>query len=209
MLGPSFSPSIARMPGPTSSQSRYQRRPWRRAWWNRDRSAERAASSASAAAAGARRRRRSRWARRARRRQRSTSTRIARGKRHRAREPRRRSGRTAARRTAACRSPRTRPRGDPKLGEEAQHLRIGIRDARERSAGADVERLQALGGALLDLSSRVGIGSPCGSWVGSPSLAAISSSSSSESTCSSTSASAWTRSQGTPRLSTRYSSSRR
>ena len=43
-----------------------------------------------------------------------------------------------------------------------------------------------------------GIGSPCGSCVGWPSLAAISASSSSERTCSSTSASWCTRSHGTP-----------
>src|SRR5581483_4016266 len=44
-------------------------------------------------------------------------------------------------------------------------------------------------------NSIVGIGSPCGSTVGLPSLAAISCSRSSERTCSSTSASSWTRSQ--------------
>jgi hypothetical protein len=41
MLGPSFSPSIARIPGPTSNHIRYQRRPWRRALCTRKRSRER------------------------------------------------------------------------------------------------------------------------------------------------------------------------
>src|SRR5579862_7922786 len=45
MLGPSFSPSIARIPGPRSSHSRYQRRPPRRASCTRERSCERATSS--------------------------------------------------------------------------------------------------------------------------------------------------------------------
>src|SRR3984893_10811135 len=58
-------------------------------------------------------------------------------------------------------------------------------------------------------NSRSGIGSPCGSRVGWPSLAAIASSSSSEITCSRRSASASTSSQPMPRLSARYSSSKR
>ena len=45
MLGPSFSPSIARIPGPTSSHSRHQRLRCRRAWCTRERSCERAVSS--------------------------------------------------------------------------------------------------------------------------------------------------------------------
>src|ERR1700730_11569974 len=45
MLGPSFSPSIARIPAPTKSQSRYHLRPRRRASWTRNRSSDRAASS--------------------------------------------------------------------------------------------------------------------------------------------------------------------
>ena len=107
MLGPSFSPSIARIPGPTSSHSRCQRLPRLRAWWTRERSRDRAVSSG-----GQRRQRRGersprhrarsgardRWrppskARRASRRPAS----------RRSRARRRRSGRTAARRTAGCR----------------------------------------------------------------------------------------------------------
>src|SRR5271156_1478134 len=45
MLGPSFSPSIARMPGPTSSHSRRQRLRCTRASWTRERSWDRATSS--------------------------------------------------------------------------------------------------------------------------------------------------------------------
>jgi DtxR family Mn-dependent transcriptional regulator len=55
----------------------------------------------------------------------------------------------------------------------------------------------------------VGMGSPCGSQRGSPSLAAIRASTSSEITCSSTSASSWTRSQDIPSSRTRKSSRRR
>src|SRR5438270_616233 len=57
MLGPSFSPSIARIPGPTSSQTSRPRRPPRRASSTRARSRERMASSplspGGTAAAGA------------------------------------------------------------------------------------------------------------------------------------------------------------
>src|SRR5664279_4331568 len=45
MLGPSFSPSIARIPGPTRSHSRYQRLPCNLAWWTRPRSRDLAVSS--------------------------------------------------------------------------------------------------------------------------------------------------------------------
>ena len=48
-----------------------------------------------------------------------------------------------------------------------------------------------------------GIGVPCGSWLGSPSFAAISRSRCSEMWCSSTSASAWTSSSGMPSASER------
>src|SRR6478736_2572916 len=82
---------------------------------------------------------------------------------------------------------------------EIYELRI-LLEGQAASAGAAVSST---------FSSRLGIGSPCGSTVGFPSFAAINSSSSSESACSSTSASACTRSHGTPRLWTRYSSSSR
>ena len=71
-----------------------------------------------------------------------------------------------------------------------------------RSASARV-------GDLSISPSRVGIGSPWGSWVGLPSFAAISSDSSGEIACSSFSASSCTRSHGMPSASARYSSSRR
>src|ERR1700694_3167463 len=45
MLGPSFSPGIARTPGPTTNHSRRQRVSCMRAWCTRERSFERAVSS--------------------------------------------------------------------------------------------------------------------------------------------------------------------
>src|ERR1035438_6950386 len=54
--------------------------------------------------------------------------------------------------------------------------------------------------------SRVGMGSPCGSVCGSPSLAAITSHSPGERACSSASASSWTLSQDSPRVSARNAS---
>ena len=100
---------------------------------------------------------------------------------------------------------------DPPIAEVAQHLGVGVRDAHEDARGRR-RRGPACAAcrALLDRAGRgVGIGSPCGSCVGWPSLSAMSSSSSSEMTCSSTSASSCTRSHGTPSRSARYSSSSR
>ena len=90
-------------------------------------------------------------------------------------------------------------RRDAALGQVAQHLGIGVGDAHEDAARrpAPATRGCSVSSSAIS-SSRLGIGSPCGSWVGLPSFAAISSSSSSERTCSSTSASSCTRSQGTP-----------
>ena len=114
--------------------------------------------------------------------------------------PGRRSARTAARRTDGARPPRSASPGrDPELGEIAQHLRLGVRDAPQHAVRAGLQRGEALARLARSApATAVGIGSPCGSRVGWPSLAAISASSSSERTCSSTSASSCTRSHGTP-----------
>ena len=130
--------------------------------------------------------------------------------RRRARAPRRRRGRRAARRTAAARSPRRRrpARSRARRGSGASP---GRRRRRARTCPARPARARTGCGCRPARSSGrgSGSGSPCGSSVGLPSFAAMSSSSSSEMTCSSTSASACTSSQLMPRLSTRYSSSRR
>ena len=56
------------------------------------------------------------------------------------------------------------PGRDAALGEVAQHLGVGVRDAHEgRPRAAGLERLQRLGGAPPRCARRgVGIGSPCG-----------------------------------------------
>ena len=93
--------------------------------------------------------------------------------------------RLACRPPRACRRARSRAR--PGSGASRGRSPTPARSV-PRSPTSSAWRL--CGRALLDRRGRrVGIGSPCGSTVGSPSLAAISSSSSSESTCSSTSAS--------------------
>ena len=117
--------------------------------------------------------------------------------RRRARATRRRSARTAGRRTAALEHLEARAGRDPALGEIAQHLGVGVGDAHEHAARARLQRERGAGRSS-STSSADGIGSPCGSCVGLPSLAAISASSSSERACSSTSASSCTRSHGTP-----------
>ena len=76
---------------------------------------------------------------------------------------------------------------------EASPGRSPRRDEAPDSTASSSSRLRVWPSSISN--SAVGIGSPWGSRVGSPSRAAISSSSSSESTCSSTSASASTRSQ--------------
>lgn len=64
---------------------------------------------------------------------------------------------------------------------------------------------RALAAAAAEGHSRLalGIGSPCGSWVGCPRARSMRSSSSSEMTCSSRSASSWTSSIARPRVSAR------
>ena len=89
------------------------------------------------------------------------------------------------------------PRRDPELGEIAKLLRgrdrrrAAPRRARRRRSG------RARGAACSSsVPSRVGIGAPCGSVVGSPIAAAMRSISSSDAACSRRSASSWTRSHG-------------
>ena len=102
--------------------------------------------------------------------------------------------RPRSRRRARCRA---RPGSAASPGRSPRRARR----CRTRRARASASAL--VGRSSMHAGRRVGIGSPCGSCVGLPSLAAISSSSSSESTCSSTSASSCTRSHGTPSDSAR------
>ena len=78
-----------------------------------------------------------------------------------------------------------RSRHEPELGEVAEELRVAVRHARDRAAlaGLEVDE-RPVAPRPRRRSSRSGIGSPCGSWVGKPSSASIFASSSSESACS-------------------------
>ena len=92
------------------------------------------------------------------------------------------------------------PRGDaraPRGIEASPGSESEMRTSVPRSPGCMSLSRRVSGSSIS--SSAVGIGSPCGSRVGSPRKRAISSSSSSEITCSSRSASSWTRSHGIPR----------
>src|SRR5271170_6639998 len=170
MLGPSFSPSIARIPGPISSHSSCQRLRWLRASWTRARSTERTVSSpvrrgsprpavllASVTAIGL-----------VTRRQRATGLELD---AHRAREP------TADRLLAPAEVEKQRPAerlaraddeavagGDAALAEVAQHRRIGVRDAHESAAVTGLERLEAACRALVELE--VGGRDRVAVWVG-------------------------------------------
>ena len=199
--------------GPASSQNTLQRLPRRRAWWTRSRSpsdpdlrgrAEAASLELVRAPPATRQRPAFRHAGAGP----ASPASRERGPR-RAPPPDRRSAQTAARRTAASRRPRTRSRvrSPARRGTAASRVRIRDADEPPSSPGSSAYRLSLTRPRLSSFSS--GIGSPCGSRVGWPSLAAIAPSSPSERTCSSTSASACTVSQPSPRLSTRYSSSSR
>ena len=135
MLGPSFSPSIARIPGPASSHRRWKRWPWRRAVCTRARSCERAVSSG---VSGAGVRSSSRGPR--------PEDRLLAGHAHRPRKlaadcvlgP---SKETNSGPPNGWRSTTTRPGPGaiPRLREIAQHLRIGVRDAHEAASVAGLE----------------------------------------------------------------------
>ena len=176
MLGPSFSPSIARIPGPTSSHSRCQRLRCLRAWWTRERSRERARSS-SVSGGGASRGRAACF-------RRGSSPPCFIGTAPAAARPARRlrrasrlascaaDGVLAARRRRTNSGPpngwRSRTveavaRGDAALGEVAQHLRVGVRDAHEerprrRAAGSPCGRVRALLELELGARDRVAVG---------------------------------------------------
>src|SRR5580692_12406992 len=163
MLGPSFSPSIARIPGPTSSHSRCQRLRCRRAWWTRERSRERAVSSSVSRG----------W--RSRGEEAATSgvpiyrspivvcpsvsrNRTVHFHTHRSRE-------LAADRVLALAEPHEqRPAkrlalthdealswGDAAIGQIAKHLGVRVRDAHKQTRIAGLQALHAIGDALFEL----------------------------------------------------------
>src|ERR1700677_1341337 len=161
MLGPSFSPSMASIPGPTSSHSRYQRLRCLRARCTRERSCERAASSSVSAGAP--------------RRGEATASGAA---MHRF-LPARSSGllvcvreldahgvgELAADRVLALAELHEQraaeglavahleliSRRDPAIGQIPQHLGVGVRHAYEQTVVTGLQTLHAIGGGLFQL----------------------------------------------------------
>src|SRR5580704_1838589 len=172
MLGPSFSPSIASIPGPTSSHSRYQRLRCLRAWCTRERSCERATSSSVSAGAPSRGEARSsgaamhRFAPASRSRllvcareldahrtcQLTTDRVLALAEAHEQGTPERL---TVADHEAIARR-------DAAIGEVAEHLGIRVRHTHEQPDIAWLQALHAIGRALFELElgagNRVAVG---------------------------------------------------
>src|SRR5579884_479116 len=175
MLGPSFSPSMARMPGPTSSHSRYQPRLPSRARWTRERSCERTASSALSGGGGGATPRA--WVSRAGRGSAASPPVISGSGRCEATGDllelyAHGAGQLPAQRQLACPDAdehgppeglaayhlNTVPEPHPQLDQVAQHLRIGVRHAHEAPAHAGLELVQAVGLRFRDLERGRGDG---------------------------------------------------